>query len=133
MDAKQFGNYIRELRLKKKMTIRKLSLISGVSIARMSHIENGINGLPKPDTMQKLASALNIPHESLMVAAGHSRNGDTAIVELAKNFNELVESSKQVNLKDFEQYKFMIDEEEVPPELLKMMLDQIHYILSQRK
>ncbi|KOR93923.1 helix-turn-helix domain-containing protein [Geobacillus stearothermophilus] len=69
--AKQFGSYIRQLREKKGYTINQLSLYSGVSSAQISRIENGLRGVPKPETIKKLSEALGHSYEDLMQAAGY--------------------------------------------------------------
>lgn len=132
MNEKEFGEYIKKLRNEKKISMRKLAIISGVSNAHLSHLENGTRKMPKPDTILKLATALNVPYETLMLAAGHSRDEDTALVELAKKLNELMKTSKHIELKDFTDYKFTFDGKDVPPEVLKMMLDQIAFLLASR-
>ncbi|MED3785207.1 helix-turn-helix transcriptional regulator [Geobacillus stearothermophilus] len=69
--AKQFGSYIRQLREKKGYTVNQLSLYSGVSSAQISRIENGLRGVPKPETIKKLSEALGHSYEDLMQAAGY--------------------------------------------------------------
>ncbi|KFZ43035.1 XRE family transcriptional regulator [Anoxybacillus flavithermus] len=71
MDAKQFGSYIRALRTKKGFTVNQLALYSGVSSAQISRIENGLRGIPKPETIKKLSEALGHSYENLMQAAGY--------------------------------------------------------------
>ncbi len=66
-----FGIYLREKRLKKGFTISQLSLYSGVSTAQLSRIENGKRGAPKAENIQKIASALSVPYEEMMEAAGY--------------------------------------------------------------
>lgn len=73
-----FGLYLKEKRLKKGFTISQLNLYSGVSTAQLSRIENGKRGAPKAETIKKIASALSIPYEEMMEAAGY-------IEELAKS------------------------------------------------
>ncbi|MGG3792522.1 helix-turn-helix transcriptional regulator [Geobacillus thermodenitrificans] len=74
--AKQFGSYIRQLREKKGYTVNQLSLYSGVSSAQISRIENGLRGVPKPETIKKLSEALGHPYEDLMQAAGYLGNNE---------------------------------------------------------
>ncbi|ACV59957.1 transcriptional regulator, XRE family (plasmid) [Alicyclobacillus acidocaldarius subsp. acidocaldarius DSM 446] len=66
----QFGQYLRKLRKERNLTINQLALYSGVSSALISRIENGQRGRPKPDTLKKLASALKVPYEDLLLHAG---------------------------------------------------------------
>ncbi|MEX2462029.1 MAG: helix-turn-helix transcriptional regulator [Paenibacillaceae bacterium] len=66
-----FGLYIKQKRKKRNMSLVDISTISGVSIAQISRVENGKRGVPRPETIKKLASALGIGYEDLMVQAGH--------------------------------------------------------------
>ncbi|MFC4618625.1 helix-turn-helix domain-containing protein [Camelliibacillus cellulosilyticus] len=71
MEGKQFGSFIRALRQKKGFTVNQLALYSGVSSAQISRIENGLRGVPKPETIKKLSEALGHPYEDLMQVAGY--------------------------------------------------------------
>lgn len=71
MEGKQFGSFIRALRKKKGFTVNQLALYSGVSSAQISRIENGLRGVPKPETIKKLSEALGHPYEDLMQVAGY--------------------------------------------------------------
>lgn len=71
MEGKQFGSFIRAIRKKKGFTVNQLALYSGVSSAQISRIENGLRGVPKPETIKKLSEALGYPYEDLMQAAGY--------------------------------------------------------------
>lgn len=71
MEGKQFGSFIRAIRKKKGFTVNQLALYSGVSSAQISRIENGLRGVPKPETIKKLSEALGHPYEDLMQAAGY--------------------------------------------------------------
>lgn len=66
-----FGRYLKEKRLKKGYTINQLALYSGMSSAQLSRIENGKRGVPKAENIQKIASALSVPHEEMMEVAGY--------------------------------------------------------------
>ena len=66
-----FGYFLRNLRNQKDMTVNQLAMYSGVSAAAISRIENGKRGVPKPETIRKIAEALKTPYEELMEAAGY--------------------------------------------------------------
>lgn len=53
------------------MSVNQLAMYSGVSAAGISRIENGKRGVPKPLTIKKLARALKVPYEDLMLLAGY--------------------------------------------------------------
>jgi repressor LexA len=67
----EFGKYLKELREKRGLKMNQLAMYSGVSAALISRIESGERGVPKPDTIQKLADTLKVPYEELMRKAGH--------------------------------------------------------------
>ncbi|MCP1150109.1 MULTISPECIES: helix-turn-helix domain-containing protein [Bacillus] len=62
-----FGEQLRILRENRKMSVNQLAMYSGVSAAGISRIENGKRGVPKPLTIKKLAHALKVPYEDLML------------------------------------------------------------------
>jgi transcriptional regulator with XRE-family HTH domain len=66
-----FGLYIKQKRKKRNMSLVEISTLSGVSIAQISRVENGKRGIPRPETIKKLATALGMGYEDLMVQAGH--------------------------------------------------------------
>jgi transcriptional regulator with XRE-family HTH domain len=66
-----FGQYLLELRKKKKLTTRELADISNVSQSYISHVENGRKGIPSPDVLKKLFMPLGVTYLELMERAGH--------------------------------------------------------------
>ncbi|MGG1676886.1 helix-turn-helix domain-containing protein [Neobacillus sp. NRS-1170] len=66
-----FGDRLRRLRKEKGLTIRKLSELSGVAHSYLSQVETGKRGIPKVDTLEKIASGLNIPSVDLLMLAGY--------------------------------------------------------------
>jgi transcriptional regulator with XRE-family HTH domain len=71
LEANEFGIYLKELRTGKKMTIRKLEMLSEVSNAYISQLERGERGIPSPDILEKLAKPLGVDYEKLMAKAGY--------------------------------------------------------------
>jgi SOS regulatory protein LexA len=68
---KDFGNYLKNLRMDKKLSIRKLEELSGVSNAYLSQMENGKRGMPSPEILKKLHEPLDVSYDKLMEMAGH--------------------------------------------------------------
>ena len=66
-----FGDYLRTKRKEKDLSLQEVSNDSGVSIAQISRIETGNRGMPKPETIKKLAPALGVTYEELMARAGY--------------------------------------------------------------
>lgn len=66
-----FGEKLRKLRKEKGLTIRKLSELSGVAHSFLSQVETGKRGIPKADTLKKIAIGLDVPFVDLLVKAGY--------------------------------------------------------------
>lgn len=71
MDAKQFGQILRNLRNAKGMTLVELGKETGFSDGYLSMIENGHKGIPQPKTLKKIASSLEADYDLLMHKAGY--------------------------------------------------------------
>ncbi|MCZ8513466.1 helix-turn-helix transcriptional regulator [Paenibacillus filicis] len=71
MSEHGFGKYLRDLREERHISINQLAFYSGVSAPQISRIETGTRGVPKPDTIRKLANALKASYDDMMVAAGY--------------------------------------------------------------
>ena len=56
----EFSKYIKETRLKKKLSLRELEQLSGISNAYISQIETGTRGIPTLKIIKKLAKVLKI-------------------------------------------------------------------------
>lgn len=66
------GNYIVRLRIKKKINIRQLERLSGVSFSAIQRIEDGTTVSPGIGSLLALSKALNVPIMSLILAyEGH--------------------------------------------------------------
>lgn len=66
-----FGEKLRKLRKEKGYSIRKLSELSGVAHSYLSQVETGKRGIPKVETLEKIATGFNIPSIDLLVQAGY--------------------------------------------------------------
>lgn len=71
MEPKEFGQYLKSLRERRGLTMRKLDQLSGVSHSYISQMERGERGVPKPDILKKLAGPLGVDYSELMYKAGH--------------------------------------------------------------
>lgn len=63
------GDYLREQRLTKKLSVRQLSALAGISNPYLSQIERGVKR-PSAEILQQIARGLSISAESLYVQAG---------------------------------------------------------------
>ncbi|MFD0588853.1 helix-turn-helix domain-containing protein [Paenibacillus sp. GCM10027627] len=92
-----FGPYLKNVRESKPMSINQLAALSGVSAPQISRVETGTRGVPKPDTIRKLADALNVSYEGMMEAAGY--------------FSEEKSSPDWASSKDKRDFKKMLEED----------------------
>lgn len=67
----EFREQLRKWREAKKLSLRKLDELSGVSHVYLSQIEIGNRGVPSPDVLKKLADPLGVSYRELMRAAGY--------------------------------------------------------------
>lgn len=66
-----FGKYLKEIRLKKGLTLRDIEKKSGVSNAYLSQVENGKRNAPTPDILMKIHEVLGVSYDELMEKAGY--------------------------------------------------------------
>lgn len=71
-----FGAFLRSIRKRRKYSIRKLALKSGVSNPYLSMLERGIKKNPSYRVLMKLSNALSIPYQYLFFAAGYFEKPD---------------------------------------------------------
>ncbi|ANY74508.1 helix-turn-helix domain-containing protein [Paenibacillus sp. FSL W8-0919] len=67
----RFGAYLKQMREDKGLSINQLAQAAEISGSQISRIENGLRGIPKPQTLRKIADALGVPYEELMSKAGY--------------------------------------------------------------
>ncbi len=65
------GEYIRNKRQEKGMSQRQLSAVCGISNSEISRIEAGERENPSPAVLRSIASALGVPYEEILTAAGY--------------------------------------------------------------
>ncbi len=70
-NAQQLGNYIRQQREAKGLSLRALSRASGVPLVTLSQLEHGHYAQPRPDKLIALARALEIEVEDLYALVGY--------------------------------------------------------------
>jgi transcriptional regulator with XRE-family HTH domain len=133
MDAVEFGLYLKKLREENRMSLRKLSRISGLSFSYISHMEHGRRGIPNPSSIKKLSTALKVSYQEMMTIAGHLQEEDEALVELAKTLKEVIKDSKTIDLKNLDQYKFEFNGQPLSPELAKQAMQYIRFLVQQQK
>ncbi len=104
-----FGNFLRNKREDKKLSVRKLASKAKISYAELSRIENGKR--PTPSTLRKLSPYLSVPLDQLLITAGYNIQTDTdSPVYVDFNGNEINFKEKALKLytKDVELF-FQLD------------------------
>jgi XRE family transcriptional regulator, master regulator for biofilm formation len=91
------GNRIKQLRIKRGLSITKLSLISNVSKGYLSSIENHETN-PSAHMIQKIAKALEVPVEQLL---------DIKVEILDPEWVELLAQAKELGLEKEEIREFL--------------------------
>ena len=65
------GEYIKEKRTAQKLSIRKLAEAADISHTEIKRIEDGMRKQTSPQVLRSIATALGVPYEDLMSAAGY--------------------------------------------------------------
>jgi SOS regulatory protein LexA len=68
---KLFGEYLKQLRNERRLSLRQLEKLSGVSNAYLSLLERGKKGIPSPDILKKIHGPLDVSYDELMEKAGY--------------------------------------------------------------
>jgi transcriptional regulator with XRE-family HTH domain len=69
--AQAFGEYIKQRREERKLSIRSLATKAGINNGALSRIESGKRMPPKAGTLKALAEALEVPLTDVFAMAGH--------------------------------------------------------------
>ncbi|WP_010676446.1 helix-turn-helix domain-containing protein [Bacillus timonensis] len=87
----EFGEKLRKLRKEKGFSIRKLSELSGVAHSYLSQVETGKRGIPKVETLEKIATGLNIPSIDLIKATGYISTFANVFSDKTQEYSEKVD------------------------------------------
>ena len=68
-EMKEFGNYLKRLRLDKKLSLRQVEKAIGISNSYLYQIERGERNVPKLEVLRKMAATYDVSFASLMAAA----------------------------------------------------------------
>jgi transcriptional regulator with XRE-family HTH domain len=70
-----FGDYIRELRKRNRLTLKQAEVKGVASNAYLSQLERGLRKRPHPDILKRMAEVYKEPLTNLLVAAGYLEQG----------------------------------------------------------
>ncbi|NMB41838.1 MAG: helix-turn-helix domain-containing protein [Firmicutes bacterium] len=83
-----FGKYLKQLRLKKGLTLKELAGLAGLSPSYLSRIERGKRNIPNARFLNRLAPHLDISPQEIMIAAGYLNKKADEPVLYEKGGNE---------------------------------------------
>ena len=72
-----FGTYLKNLRLKNNLTLKKLAELAKLSPSYLSRIERGERNIPNAHILKKLAPYLGISVKEMLINAGYLNNEAT--------------------------------------------------------
>ncbi|MCK6203977.1 transcriptional repressor LexA [Bacillus infantis] len=106
MDSEiNFGDQLMKWRKEKKLSIRKLADLSGVSHTYLSQVETGKRGVPSPDILEKLAKPLDIDYQQLMKKANYIKEDEEEyLVEEYKDAEKIANESLIAMMRLYPQY-----------------------------
>lgn len=79
--VENFGEYLRTLRTEKKLSLREVEALSGVSNSYLGLIERGRRPIPGADILKRLAPVYDVPVRDLLNAAGYLKNEEISLSE----------------------------------------------------
>lgn len=88
-----FGEFVRELRKSKRLTLVQLAEKTGLSQPYLSQIENNKRGMPSQEIIENLSKALEVDYLTLLKEAGYLRVVKTGYYE---EFKDILEEEKEL-------------------------------------
>jgi len=79
--VEDFGEYLRTLRVEKRLSLREVEQLAGVSSSYIGLIERGERPIPGAEILKKLAPVYDVPVRDLLGAAGYLKDEDTVLTE----------------------------------------------------
>ena len=76
-----FGDYLRNLRVEKRLSLREVEQQAGVSNSYLGLIERGQRPIPGADILKKLAPVYDVPVRDLLMAAGYLKDESGSLTE----------------------------------------------------
>jgi transcriptional regulator with XRE-family HTH domain len=125
-----FGRYLKELRIRRGLSMRELSRRSGVSQAYISQLEKGKRGTPKPEVIFSLYPHLDISYSKLMNAAGYLVK-DEEFTEEELEFLQQIEQG--ASLQELVKFKPTVDGKEVTLSELEFAVNVIRSLREQKE
>jgi transcriptional regulator with XRE-family HTH domain len=123
-----FGRYLKEMRIRRGLSMRELAKRSNLSHSYLSLVESGKRGNPTPEQLLKLAPNLDVDYMELMKMAGYVMEDiEFTNEELEFLLQKLEQKLDEEGLPIFELLKLhpTIDNKEITPTELELAINVI--------
>lgn len=101
----EFGEQLRELRLQQGLNQRKLAKKVGIDFTYLSKIETGKMPPPSQETIRKLAEALDVDEDELLVLAGRVPDDIKDVVTRSRELPAFLREIRDLDDDEIEQLK----------------------------
>jgi transcriptional regulator with XRE-family HTH domain len=127
----ELGKFIKEKRMKKRLTLRALDKLTGLSQPYLSLLESGKRVNPSHETLRKIAQHIGVTHEELMRKAGYLEDEETSIVEIAKQIKDSLKENQSIDLNKLDG-EVIFNGKKVNPELVQQIKEYILFVLREQ-
>lgn len=101
-----FGEFVREKRIQKGLSLRRFAELVALSPAYVSQIENGIQSPPPADRARTIAEVLGEPPDVLIILAGRIPDDiSTILQETPEAMAEFIREAGQLSAEQLDQLK----------------------------
>ena len=88
-DEMTFGDFLKDLRIRKGLKLREVEESTGVSNSYLSQVETGKRNPPHPDILKKLAKVYEVSVKELMEKAGYLEEQEQQSVSEQEEVNRV--------------------------------------------
>ncbi len=100
-----FNNFLSREMKAKGLSIRKLASKAGISASYLSHLKTFNNSIPSNEILKKIASALEIDYETILIEAGRAPEDDVQMVGLMRAYGKLDDEDRKLIFKLVENHR----------------------------
>lgn len=129
-----FGEFIKNARNNKEMSMKALTEKSGVSSAQISRLENGSRKSPRVETVKALAEALEVDTKEAMIAAGYvqedSKENKEKTLTNEQEFVKAIDLEKMNDEELLKEFPIKIDGKTLSPEEHRAMVAYVRQLRS---
>lgn len=90
------ASFVKSNREKCGMSVRKLAEKAEISHTEIKRIEDGIRKQPSPNILRAIATALNVPYNDIMVAAGYLNEAENEDLPTMMTASQLKSSALDI-------------------------------------